>query len=78
MTFKAQKVMSNQLLQYLYEDGSGNAGVLAQAESQTAVPNGYYPCLVLFCSLLVHPHSVGPQQLTQVGGGGASLGGESP
>ena len=38
MTFKAQKVMSNQLLQYLYEDGSGNAGVLAQAESQTAVP----------------------------------------
>ena len=38
MTFKAQKVLSNQVLQYLCEDGSGDAGVLAQAESQTAIP----------------------------------------
>ena len=35
---KAQKVMSNQLLQYLCEDGRGDAGVLAEAESQTAIP----------------------------------------
>ena len=42
---KAQKVMSNQLLQYLCEDGSGDAGVLTQAKQRN-------PCLVLLRSLL--------------------------
>ena len=38
MTFQAQTVLSDQLLQYSCEDGSGDAGVLAQAKSQTAIP----------------------------------------
>ena len=44
-TFKAQQDMSNKLLQYLCEDGSGDAGVLTQAKQRN-------PCLVLLRSLL--------------------------
>ena len=52
--------------------------VVMQESSPRQRAKQRYPCLVLFCSLLVHPHSVGPEQLTHDGGGGASLGGESP